>query len=58
MVELKDWLGNKGAEVGDMPGPNKGGTVEVDGRQVHARERLPLQRSSTTAPTSARRPGS
>jgi L-ascorbate metabolism protein UlaG (beta-lactamase superfamily) len=31
MVELKGWLGEKGAKVGDMPGPNKGGTVEVDG---------------------------
>jgi L-ascorbate metabolism protein UlaG (beta-lactamase superfamily) len=31
MLELKDWLGNNGAEVGEMPGPNKGGTVEIDG---------------------------
>ena len=31
MVELKDWLGNQGAEIGEVPGPNKGGTVEVDG---------------------------
>src|SRR5205823_1943280 len=26
-VELKGWLGRQGAPVGDMPGPNKGGTV-------------------------------
>ena len=31
IVELKDWLGGKGAHVGAMPGPNKGGTVEIDG---------------------------
>jgi L-ascorbate metabolism protein UlaG (beta-lactamase superfamily) len=31
MVELKGWLGEQGANVGEMPGPNKGGTVEVDG---------------------------
>jgi L-ascorbate metabolism protein UlaG (beta-lactamase superfamily) len=30
MVELKGWLGDQGAEVGEIPGPNKGGTVEVD----------------------------
>ena len=30
-VELKGWLGGKGAKVGDMPGPNKGGTVEAAG---------------------------
>jgi L-ascorbate metabolism protein UlaG (beta-lactamase superfamily) len=30
-VELKSWLGKQGANVGEMPGPNKGGTVEVDG---------------------------
>jgi L-ascorbate metabolism protein UlaG (beta-lactamase superfamily) len=30
-VELKDWLGRQGAEVGQMPGPNKGGTVEAAG---------------------------
>ena len=30
-VELKGWLGKQGAKVGEMPGPNKGGTVEVDG---------------------------
>ena len=28
-VELKGWLGAQGAPVGDMPGPNKGGTVEA-----------------------------
>jgi L-ascorbate metabolism protein UlaG (beta-lactamase superfamily) len=31
MVELKGWLGKQGAKVGEMPGPNKGGSVEVDG---------------------------
>jgi L-ascorbate metabolism protein UlaG (beta-lactamase superfamily) len=31
MIELKGWLGSKGAPVGDMPGPNKGGTVEAAG---------------------------
>ena len=30
-VELKGWLGQQGAPVGDMPGPNKGGTVEAAG---------------------------
>ncbi len=30
-VELKGWLGNQGADVGEMPGPNKGGTVEAGG---------------------------
>src|ERR671923_2484408 len=30
-VELKGWLGAQGAPVGDMPGPNKGGTVEAAG---------------------------
>jgi L-ascorbate metabolism protein UlaG (beta-lactamase superfamily) len=31
MVELKSWLQGQGAEVDDLPGPNKGGTVEVEG---------------------------
>ena len=31
MVELKPWLGQQGANVGDLPGINKGGTQEVDG---------------------------
>lgn len=31
MVELKGWLGNQGAPVGDLPGINKGGSQEVDG---------------------------
>ena len=31
MVELKGWLGQQGAEVGQMPGPNKGGTYEAAG---------------------------
>jgi L-ascorbate metabolism protein UlaG (beta-lactamase superfamily) len=30
-VELKGWLGDQGAEVGEMPGPNKGGTVKAGG---------------------------
>src|SRR5262249_19049025 len=30
-VELKGWLGDQGADVGQVPGPNKGGTVDVDG---------------------------
>jgi L-ascorbate metabolism protein UlaG (beta-lactamase superfamily) len=31
MVELKAWLKDKGAQTDDMPGPNKGGTVEAEG---------------------------
>jgi L-ascorbate metabolism protein UlaG (beta-lactamase superfamily) len=31
LVELKGWLGTQGAKIGDMPGPNKGGTVEAAG---------------------------
>jgi L-ascorbate metabolism protein UlaG (beta-lactamase superfamily) len=31
MVELKGWLGSEGANIGQLPGPNKGGTQEVDG---------------------------
>ena len=30
-VELKGWLGQQGADVGEVPGPNKGGTVEAGG---------------------------
>jgi len=30
-VELKSWLGAQGANVGDLPGINKGGSQEVDG---------------------------
>ena len=30
-VELKGWLGSQGADVGEMPGQNKGGTVEAGG---------------------------
>src|SRR5262249_8217754 len=30
-VELKSWLGEQGAPVGEIPGPNKGGTVEAVG---------------------------
>ena len=31
LVELKGWLGSQGADVGEVPGPNKGGTVESGG---------------------------
>jgi L-ascorbate metabolism protein UlaG (beta-lactamase superfamily) len=31
IVELKAWLGKQGAPVGELPGPNKGGTVEAAG---------------------------
>jgi L-ascorbate metabolism protein UlaG (beta-lactamase superfamily) len=34
MVELKGWLKQKGAQVDDLPGPNKGGTVDVDGLEL------------------------
>jgi L-ascorbate metabolism protein UlaG (beta-lactamase superfamily) len=30
-VELKEWLGKQGADVGEVPGSNKGGTVDIDG---------------------------
>ena len=30
-VELKGWLGGKGANVGEIPGLNKGGSQEIDG---------------------------
>lgn len=31
MIEVKDWLGTHGANVGAVPGINKGGTQEIDG---------------------------
>ena len=31
MVELKAWLKQQGAQTDDVPGPNKGGTVEAEG---------------------------
>ena len=31
IVELKGWLGRQGANVGDLPGLNKGGTQEIGG---------------------------
>jgi L-ascorbate metabolism protein UlaG (beta-lactamase superfamily) len=31
IIELKGWLGEHGAPVGDMPGMNKGGSQEIDG---------------------------
>jgi L-ascorbate metabolism protein UlaG (beta-lactamase superfamily) len=30
-IELKKWLGRQGAEIGELPGINKGGTQDVDG---------------------------
>src|SRR5262249_52932123 len=30
-VELKAWLGGQGANIGQMPGLNKGGSIEIDG---------------------------
>jgi L-ascorbate metabolism protein UlaG (beta-lactamase superfamily) len=30
-IELKNWLGSQGAEVGEFPGINKGGTQDADG---------------------------
>jgi L-ascorbate metabolism protein UlaG (beta-lactamase superfamily) len=31
MVELKSWLEEQGAQMDNLPGPNKGGSVEHDG---------------------------
>ena len=31
LVELKTWLKGQGAQTDDVPGPNKGGTVEAEG---------------------------
>jgi L-ascorbate metabolism protein UlaG (beta-lactamase superfamily) len=31
IIELKNWLGKQGANIGPVPGINKGGTQEVDG---------------------------
>jgi L-ascorbate metabolism protein UlaG (beta-lactamase superfamily) len=31
IIEITDWLEGQGIDVGEVPGPNKGGTVEVDG---------------------------
>src|SRR5690242_12260699 len=31
MIELKTWLGQQGAKINEMPGINKGGTVEAGG---------------------------
>jgi L-ascorbate metabolism protein UlaG (beta-lactamase superfamily) len=31
MIELKGWLKANGAQADDLPGPNKGGTVEAAG---------------------------
>jgi L-ascorbate metabolism protein UlaG (beta-lactamase superfamily) len=34
MVELKAWLGEQGVEIGEVPGQNKGGTVDLDGLKL------------------------
>src|SRR3954465_11830101 len=34
MVELKGGLGTQGANGGEMPGPNKGGTVDAGGVRI------------------------
>jgi len=31
LVELSGWLNNQGVDQGKLPGPNKGGTIDVDG---------------------------
>ena len=31
LIELKGWLKSNGAKIDDLPGPNKGGTVEAAG---------------------------
>jgi L-ascorbate metabolism protein UlaG (beta-lactamase superfamily) len=31
IIELKSWFGDQGAEIGQTPGSNKGGTVDIDG---------------------------
>jgi L-ascorbate metabolism protein UlaG (beta-lactamase superfamily) len=31
MIEITDWLERQGVDAGEAPGPNKGGTVEIDG---------------------------
>ena len=31
IIELLNWLGEQGAELGEMPGTNKGGTRDADG---------------------------
>jgi L-ascorbate metabolism protein UlaG (beta-lactamase superfamily) len=31
MIEIKDWLAGQGAQMDELPGSNKGGTVEYDG---------------------------
>ena len=31
MIEITDWLTGKGVDVGEAPGPNKGGTVAAGG---------------------------
>jgi L-ascorbate metabolism protein UlaG (beta-lactamase superfamily) len=34
LVELSGWLGKQGVDGAKLPGPNKGGTVDVDGVKV------------------------
>jgi L-ascorbate metabolism protein UlaG (beta-lactamase superfamily) len=31
IIELKRWFGDQGAEIGETPGLNKGGTIDIDG---------------------------
>src|SRR5204862_1055915 len=40
-VELKGWLGDQGADVGEMTGPNKGGTVEAGRGKVTLGKAVP-----------------
>ena len=58
-VELKKWLRGKGANVGDVPGLNKGGSLDDRRDHVHAHRRQPLVAPTTRrASTSARRAAS
>ena len=43
LVELAGWLGNHGVDESKLRAPNKGGTIDVDGVDVHAHERIPLR---------------
>src|SRR5947208_13805998 len=46
LVELKGWLGQQGANVGEVPGPNKGGTVEAGGVKFTAVNAFPSSSSA------------
>src|SRR5919197_809121 len=48
-VELKGWLGSQGADVGEMPGPNKGGTVEAGGGPLTPLKGVPSDYSPDVA---------